>query len=102
MAGQGSGSGLLGRISSRTIAGAAAGNLTVAGIKFKDRLITVQAVSVPGANLVGEFTVTADNTINNTAGTSTAGVAAVLVEWESYSGGRQDVRQRADGGRSLS
>jgi hypothetical protein len=69
-------------IKTRTVAGAAAGNLAVAGIKVGDSLISVQAVSAPGANLVGEFSITADGTINNTGGTSTAGVAAVLVMWE--------------------
>lgn len=65
----------------RTVAGAAAGNLTVTGIKKNDRIVAVIAVSAPGANLASQFTATADDTINNTGGTSTAGVAAVLVVW---------------------
>ncbi|MBA2704130.1 MAG: hypothetical protein H0U60_09790 [Blastocatellia bacterium] len=68
-------------VKSRTVAGAAAGNLTVTGIKKGDKVVTVVAVSAPGAGIASEFTVTADNTINNTGGTSTAGVTAVLVQW---------------------
>jgi hypothetical protein len=74
-------------IKSRTVAGAAAGNLTVTGIKKGDRLISVQPVNVAAANLVGEFTVTADDTINNTGGTSSA-TQVVLVIWEAQGGGR--------------
>lgn len=66
---------------SRTIAGAAAGNLTVLGIKLGDKLLLVQPVTAVGANLASEFTITAADTINNTGGTSTAGVVAVLVTW---------------------
>lgn len=66
---------------SRTVAGAAAGNLTVTGIKKGDKILTVVAVSAPGTNLASQFTATADDTINNVGGTSTAGVVAVLVQW---------------------
>ena len=58
--------------------GAAAGNVTVAGVKASDKLLLVESLAfntgVPSAvvDLTGEFTVTADNTINNTGGTTTA------------------------------
>jgi adhesin HecA-like repeat protein len=65
---------------SRTVAGAVAGNLTVAGIKTTDVLKVVHLVSAAGPNLVAEFTITAADTINNTGGTSTAG-GVVLVQW---------------------
>lgn len=84
-------SGELGMIRTRTVAGAAAGDLTVTGIKKGDKLIAVQPVSVASANLVGEFTVTADDTINNTGGTSSA-TQVVLVIWEVYASGRDGVR----------
>lgn len=64
-----------------TIAGGAAGDLTVAGIKTTDRLIAVVTVSAAGANLASEFTITAANTINNNGGTSTA-TKTVLVVWQ--------------------
>lgn len=74
-------------LSSRVIAGGAAGNLTVTGILKGDILVLVQDLTT-GLNLEPEFTVSADNTINNTAGTSTAG-HATLVMWEKqYGGGR--------------
>lgn len=79
--------GQLNEIRTRTVAGAAAGNLTVTGIKKGDRLIAVQPVSLAAANLVNEFDITADDTINNTGGTSSA-TQTVLVMWESYQGGR--------------
>jgi len=82
---------------SRTVDGAAAGNITVTGVLLGDRLITVQRVDVAGANLVAEFTVTADNTINNTGGTSTA-AGKVLVLWEAKGGGRA---RTADSGQRL-
>lgn len=83
--------GELRNIRSRTVAGAAAGDMTVTGILKGDFLLTVVTVSAAGANLASEFTVTADNTINNLGGTSTAG-AVVLVEWERRDGGRDGIR----------
>lgn len=75
----------------RTVAGAAAGNLAVAGIKKGDRILCVIAVSAPGANLASQFVATADGIINNAGGTSTAGVVAVLVVWDRGTGtGRTD------------
>lgn len=74
-------------LTSRAVAGAVAGNLTVTGIKLGDRLILVQDLTAGSPNLVAEFTITADNTINNTAGTSTNG-HTVLVMWEKRYGFR--------------
>ena len=60
------------------VAGAAAGNITVTGIKTRDTLVSVLHMAGAGtavtdvANLVTEFTISAANTINNTGGTSSA------------------------------
>jgi hypothetical protein len=95
---------MIDNLQSRSVTGAVAGNLAVPGIKKGDRIITVvcTSTSVPGANLASEFKATADDLINNTGGTSTAGVAAVLVQWEKGSGtGRTDTG-RGKTGRSSS
>ena len=84
-------SGVLGMTRMAHVAGAAAGNVTVTGIKLGDRLMHVIRIDGAGADLVGEFTVTADNTINNTGGTPTA-AQTILVMWEVASGGRDGVR----------
>lgn len=68
------------------IAGGAAGNLTVAGIKTTDTLnMVLQFVGAATtvttvADLTSEFTISASNTINNTAGTATTG-DKLLVLW---------------------
>jgi hypothetical protein len=67
-------------LKSRTVAGAVAGNITVTGIKKGDKLLIVQQVNAAGAELTSEFTITADNTINNTGGTNTTGMT-LLVLW---------------------
>lgn len=67
-------------ITTRVVAGAAAGDLTVTGIQLYDKIMSVQRIDAAGANLVAEFTITADDKINNTGGTSTAG-QTVLVMW---------------------
>lgn len=85
-------------IKTRTVAGAVAGNLTVTGIKKGDRIIAVQPVNVAGANIGSEFTATADDTINNTGGTSSA-TQVVLVIWQSLGGGR-DLNKSGRTGRS--
>ena len=62
------------------VAGGAAGNFTITGIKTADKLISVHGfILVEGApntltilNLTSEFTITAADTINNAAGTSSA------------------------------
>ena len=67
---------------SAVIAGAAAGDLTVTGIRFlpTDALVMVQRIDAAGANLVGEFEITAADTINNAGGTDTTGFL-LLVKW---------------------
>ncbi len=65
-------------LSSFVTAGAVAGNQTVTGIKVDDRLVLVQDLTT-GADLTTEFSVTADDTINNTGGTSTSGHATIVV-----------------------
>lgn len=60
------------------IAGGAAGNHTVTGIKTRDTLVSVLRVdftdaSEAGANDTAEYTISAADTINNTGGTSSAG-----------------------------
>jgi adhesin HecA-like repeat protein len=67
-------------------AGAAAGNITVTGVKATDRLVSVLFADGAGVavedivDLTSEFTITAADTINNTGGTSTAG-GSVVVTW---------------------
>lgn len=75
------------------VVGAAAGNVTVTGIKAADRLLSVREVDftlaegTPNtrtwavADRTSQFSVTADNTINNTGGASTAD-KLLLVVWE--------------------
>ncbi len=67
---------------SAVVAGAAAGDITVTGIKFlpTDALVMVQRIDAAGANLVGEFEITADDTINNAGGTDTT-LFLLLVTW---------------------
>lgn len=74
-------------LSSRVVAGAAAGALTVTDIQLYDNLILVQDLTT-GHNLAYEFTITADNTIDNTGGTSTNGHAVIVVWEKRYGGGR--------------
>lgn len=66
------------------VIGAAAGNITVAGIKTTDKILSVSVADIaltegaPNtrawsvADRTSEFTITAADTINNTGGTSTA------------------------------
>ncbi len=67
-----------------TIDGGAAGPLTVTGIRVNDVLKAVQRVDAAAANLVDEFTITADDTIDNTGGTATTGFV-LLVVWAAAS-----------------
>ena len=73
----------------RWIAGGVAGNLVATGIKKGDLLAYVGGFTlvegVPNTfnvlnDLTSQFTVSADNQINNTGGTSSAG-GVLLVEW---------------------
>lgn len=66
-------------LTTRVIAGGAAGNLTVTGIKPTDTLMVVQSVAAAGANLASEFTITAVDTVNNTGGTNTTGLTLLFL-----------------------
>lgn len=65
------------------VAGAVAGDITVTGIRAEDDLVAVFFHDPGGpslTDLTSEFTITADDTINNTGGTSTA-AGTVMVVW---------------------
>ena len=68
------------------VAGAAAGNFTVTGIKTTDTLAAVIQFVGAGtavtdiADLTSEYTISATNTINNTSGTASTG-GKLLVMW---------------------
>lgn len=78
--GGGGRTGLRPLLQSASVAGAVAGDLTVAGIAVGDDLVVVQNVAAAGANLASEFDVTAADTINNAGGTATTGMV-LLVMW---------------------
>ena len=74
------------------IADAVAGAHTVTGIQTRDKLIAVLPVLLalaeaapplitytPGVNLLGEFTISAANTIDNTGGTTLVDKVALVV-----------------------
>jgi hypothetical protein len=65
--------------------GAAAGNITVTGIKTRDTLVSVLFVDATDAseavaNRTSEFTITATNTINNAGGTTGVG-GFYIITW---------------------
>jgi hypothetical protein len=68
-----------------TMAGGAAGDITVSGVAVGDVLVAVYSAADNGssaptiASLLSEFSVTATNTINNTGGTSTSGKSLIVV-----------------------
>ena len=69
------------------IAGGGAGNHTVTGISFSplDTLVSVLHHTPDTdsmADLTSEFTVTATNTINNTAGTATTSDQLIVTYWD--------------------
>jgi hypothetical protein len=76
-------SGIISKVRQYLIAGGAAGNHTLTGIDLeRDRLVSVWyfnlAEGAPNtitgvADLTSEFSITADDTINNTGGTATTG-----------------------------
>lgn len=71
------------------VSGAAAGNVTVTGIKAEDHLVSVLHENSSGVtveNLVDEFSITADDTINNTGGTSSAS-GKLIVQYYDLSAG---------------
>ena len=63
------------------VAGGPAGAFTVAGITTDDRLIAVHELVSAGAHddLLGEFQITADNTIDNTGGTDSTGNQLMVI-----------------------
>ena len=63
-----------------TVAGGAAGNHTITGIKEGDVLKAVLPVDSASVNLVHQFEITADDTINNEGGDDTTG-DILLVVW---------------------
>jgi len=66
--------------------GAAAGNVSVAGIKKNDHLVGVVMVTTTSAALVDyttEFSIVADGVINNAGGTST-NTHDLIVVWEAF------------------
>jgi hypothetical protein len=71
-----------GKHNNALVAGGAAGNLTVTGIKTSNRLLLVAKIVDAGqayTDLTSEFTISAANTINNTGGTTTASSHVVVV-----------------------
>jgi len=71
-----------GQVEVKYVAGAAAGNITVTGVATTDVLLTVlkqDGTSGLFTDLTSEFSVTATNTINNTAGTNTTGHFLLVV-----------------------
>jgi hypothetical protein len=71
-------------VTQAVVAGAAAGNITVTGIKTRDTLVSVLRAVGGGTdvtdvtNLTAEFSITAANTINNTGGTATTGSKLIV------------------------
>lgn len=74
----------------KVVAGGAAGNFTVTGIKTTDslvgvlRLVAAATTMTNVTDLSSEFTITATNTINNTSGTATSS-DKLLVFWVAQS-----------------
>ena len=77
-------------------AGAAAGDVTVTGIKTTDKIESVLVFGLTEgtpntfsgiADLTSEFTITADDTINNVGGTSTAAKLVSVVVTRAPAGG---------------
>lgn len=77
------------------VLGGAAGNLAVAGIRPGMNILSVVAFGLTEgapntfsglADLTSEFTITANDTINNTGGTSTAD-KLVIVHYETFAAG---------------
>lgn len=62
-----------------SIAGGAAGDHTVTGIKPRDTLVSVlQIEDTDVSDLTSEFSISADDTINNADGTATTGDALIV------------------------
>lgn len=62
------------------VAGGSAGDFTVTGIQAEDELVSVLHETTAGnfADLTSEFSVTADNTINNDGGTATTSDSLIV------------------------
>lgn len=73
-------------LQSAVIAGGAAGNLTVTGIKTTDTLKIVQNVAAAGPNLASEFTIATLDTINNDGGTDTTGMTLLVMWYQAEAG----------------
>lgn len=77
------------------LAGAAAGNVTLTGIRVNQDFIksvtSVVLATGAGTDLTSEFNITADNTINNTGGTSSAGAQLVVVWYDADYGEKTNV-----------
>lgn len=72
-------------IGAALVDGAAAGDVTVTGIEAQDKILAVYSLEsasdvLSTANLTSEFSVSEDDTINNTGGTSSAD-GALMVLW---------------------
>jgi hypothetical protein len=68
------------------ITGGAAGDHTVTGIKVTDKLVAVLDISGP-EDLTSEFTITADDTINNTGGTATTSDTLLVTYFRAHAQG---------------
>ena len=73
-------------IGAALVDGAAAGDVTVSGVEAQDKLLAVYSLTsstdvLSTADLTDEFSVSADDTIDNTDGTSSAN-GALLVIWQ--------------------
>ena len=69
---------------SAVVSGSAAGDVTVTDIAPGDQLISVLRLAASGRNVVSltdEFSIKADETINNAGGTDTSGGDKLLVQW---------------------
>jgi hypothetical protein len=76
-------------IKQRLVVGVAAGNVAVVGIKAHDQLISVIGIKTTGGtplNTVAEFTITADNLINNAGGTDHTGYDVLVTWWPAPAG----------------
>lgn len=82
--------GVIPRVRTSYLAGAAPGALTLTGISERlDRILSVQFVATFGADgvdLTDEFTITADDTIDNTGGTDTS-LGQLVVTWNDHDWG---------------
>lgn len=71
-----------GLVRETVITGGAAGDLTVTGINLGDELVSVMNVT-DWTDVTAEFSIKANNTINNTGGTTTA-TKKVKVLWHPW------------------